>query len=121
MIHKCRGGRFAVRAGNSDHAVRRKMGASEGEQFDIANNRHARFPCLAGNGMAIQRHSGGDDHAVEAGDVDVHRIRDPRPARQLGPRILLPVPRSHFGAAGKQAFRRGQSRTRKSQNREALS
>jgi hypothetical protein len=68
------GGRFAVGAGDADHAMRRQVRAGPREQFDIADDRHARFVGMRHDRVPVERHAGRDDHRLIASQIDFERI-----------------------------------------------
>ncbi len=77
------GGRLAVGAGNADDLVRGERGARLGEEFDVADDRHARSARVRGDRVAVERHARGHDQRVEPGEVD---------SCWIGKRNRLPLP-----------------------------
>ena len=91
------GGRLAVGAGDADDLVRRKVGAGAGEQFDVADDLDPGLARALRDRVAVERQAGGDDDAVEAGEVGCRRSSSSGDARRAprAARRLIVIPRRH--------------------------
>src|SRR3546814_3963194 len=79
----------------------------EREKFDVADDGNTRLPRLIGYGMTIERHAGGNDHAVKTGKINSERISDFRHAHHSLSCIFPVVPGDNMGAAVHQRLDRG--------------
>ena len=114
------GGRLAVGPGNPDDAVRRKLVAHLRKQLDIADQRDVRALGRGDDRMAVERHAGRDDHAVEPLEVDHERIGERDPVGHLLARFLTAVPGGHLGPAVDQHLHGRATRARKPEHGVAL-
>src|SRR3546814_285490 len=74
MMDERRRRRLAIRAGDGDDPMLGQAWAGEREKFDVADDGNTRLPRLIGYGMTIERHAGGNDHAVKTGKINSERI-----------------------------------------------
>ena len=114
------GGRFAVGAGDADDFVPGLARPRESEQLDIADQRHPGLARPRRDRVGVERHAGGEDHAVEAREVDLQRIGDGGDGRNLFPGPGPAVPRRHVRAARMKRGDRRQAAASETENRIAL-
>jgi hypothetical protein len=110
VMDQCRGGRFAVGAGDTDDLVRGQFGARLREQLYIADHRYAELRCMRRDWMLVQRHAGRNHDSGEAGQIGLDRIGQSHPALNLRACLFLAVPGGDLRARGKQRLHRGKPR-----------
>src|SRR3546814_6343850 len=107
MMDARRRRRLAIRAGDGDDPMLGQAWAGEREKFDVADDGNTRLPRLIGYGMTIERHAGGNDHAVKTGKINSERISDFRHAHHSLSCIFPVVPGDNMGSAVHQRLDRG--------------